>query len=53
MRTGAMVDKYCVDCHNTTDWAGQLALDSVDRGDGAVSANAETWEQVIRRLRAG
>ncbi|MEJ0100788.1 MAG: DUF1592 domain-containing protein [Pseudomonadota bacterium] len=47
----AMVDKYCVDCHNTTDWAGQLALDSVDRADSTIPANAETWEQVIRRLR--
>jgi len=47
----AMVGKYCLDCHNTTDWAGQLALDSLDHSDSAVGNDAETWEKVVVRLR--
>ncbi len=47
----AMVDKYCVECHNTTDWAGELALDAVDRQDAAIPAEAETWEKVVLRMR--
>jgi hypothetical protein len=46
-----MVEKYCVTCHNTTDWAGQLALDAVDHDHAAVPGDAETWEKVIKRLR--
>jgi hypothetical protein len=46
-----LIDKYCVDCHNTTDWAGELALDIVERSASAVPAEAETWEKVIRRMR--
>jgi hypothetical protein len=47
----AMVDKYCVECHNTTDWAGKLALDTLDHDTAALPADAETWEKVIRRMR--
>ncbi|HTQ35459.1 MAG TPA: DUF1592 domain-containing protein [Steroidobacteraceae bacterium] len=49
----AMIGKYCLDCHNTTDWAGQLALDALDHSDAAVTGDAETWEKVIRKLRGG
>ncbi len=48
-----LLDEYCVQCHNTTDWAGELALDLQERNDAAVSADAETWEKVIRRMRGG
>jgi Protein of unknown function (DUF1587)/Planctomycete cytochrome C len=47
----AMVNKYCTDCHNSSDWAGGLALDTVEHDESAIPANAETWEKVIRRLR--
>ncbi len=47
----AMVDKYCVECHNTTDWAGKLALDALDHSEAAIPAEAETWEKVVRRMR--
>src|SRR5688500_13875424 len=47
----ALLDKYCVECHNTTDWAGELALDAQERSAAAVPADAETWEKVIRRMR--
>jgi Protein of unknown function (DUF1592)/Protein of unknown function (DUF1588)/Protein of unknown function (DUF1587)/Protein of unknown function (DUF1585)/Protein of unknown function (DUF1595)/Planctomycete cytochrome C len=46
-----MVNKYCLDCHNTTDWAGSLALDSVDHSAAAIPNDAETWEKVVRKLR--
>ncbi len=26
----AVTKQYCVSCHNTDDWAGELALDSID-----------------------
>src|SRR5690348_1670728 len=47
----AMLDQYCVKCHNTTDWAGEMALDTMDHTDSAVAADAETWEKVIVRMR--
>jgi mono/diheme cytochrome c family protein len=47
----ALLDEYCVSCHNSTDWAGELALDLQERSDAAISEHAETWEQVIRRMR--
>jgi mono/diheme cytochrome c family protein len=47
----ALLDEYCVSCHNTTDWAGELALDAQDRSLAAIPADAETWEKVIRRMR--
>jgi hypothetical protein len=47
----AMVNKYCVDCHNTEEWAGELALDALDHSDAAIPAEAETWEKVVLRMR--
>jgi hypothetical protein len=47
----AMVNKYCVECHNATDWAGSLALDTLEHSETAIPREAETWEKVIRRLR--
>ncbi|MEY2853122.1 MAG: hypothetical protein RL030_254 [Pseudomonadota bacterium] len=46
-----MVDKYCVACHNTTDWAGKLALDTLPHEETGIPDEAETWEKVIRRMR--
>jgi hypothetical protein len=45
----AFLDKYCGNCHNSTDWAGGLALDAVDRKD--LAADGEVWEEVVRKLR--
>ncbi len=47
----AMLDNYCVECHNTTDWAGQLALDVLERGEQPAAADTQEWERVIMRLR--
>jgi len=45
------VDKYCVTCHNQRLKTGGLALDTVDLGK--IPAQAEAWEKVILKLRAG
>jgi hypothetical protein len=40
-----LINQYCVTCHNG------LELDKLDLNH--VSANAETWEKVVRKVRAG
>src|SRR3569833_3643771 len=45
----AVIEKYCFDCHNTTDWAGGIAFDTMSMDD--IPSEAETWEKAIRRLR--
>ena len=43
------LDKYCTNCHNSTDWAGGVAFDTMTSED--VGEDAEVWEEVVRRLR--
>ena len=50
-RHWGMVNEYCVTCHNTTDWAGKLALDTLEHDAAAIPKQAETWEKVVRRMR--
>lgn len=38
-------------CHNTVDWAGGLMLESLD--PGAIPADAQMWEKVVRKMRTG
>jgi len=45
----ALVNDYCVDCHNAEDWAGSLALDTLDLGH--VGGEPEVWEKTIGKLR--
>jgi mono/diheme cytochrome c family protein len=47
----AVLDRYCVTCHNPRLKTAGLTLDTIDAGN--VAAGAETWEKVIRKLRAG
>ena len=47
----ALIDRYCVTCHNDRLEAGGLSLEAVDITD--VAAHAEVWETVVRKLRAG
>ncbi len=47
----ALLDRYCVTCHNDRLRTGGLALDDVDLG--RVDAHAEVLEMVVRKLRAG
>jgi hypothetical protein len=46
-----LVNRYCLDCHNATDWAGGLALDIQDTAH--VAGDAKIWESVVRKVRAG
>jgi hypothetical protein len=46
-----MIDHYCAECHNTSDWAGGLDLTTLDPLQ--VAESAESWEKVVRKLRAG
>lgn len=48
-KSAAVLETYCHDCHNSTDWAGSLALDVLDPGE--LSADTEVWEKVVRKLR--
>ena len=47
----ALLDTYCVTCHNQKLRAAGLALDSEDAA--RPGANPELWEQVIAKLRSG
>ena len=46
----AVLDRYCVTCHNARLRTADLQLDAVDVEHPA--ANAATWEKVLRKLRA-
>ena len=46
-----LVDEFCLSCHNQDDFAGGLDLSAVLTED--ISGHANTWEKVIRKLRAG
>jgi len=43
-----LVDRFCADCHNQAEFAGQLALDTPALTN--VAAHAEVWEKVARKL---
>ena len=47
----AVVERYCFECHNRDDLAGDRAFDrlSAER----IAADAETWELAVRKLRSG
>ena len=47
----ALVNQYCVTCHNEKLKSGDLMLDKLDLEH--VGTQAETWEKVARKLRAG
>jgi mono/diheme cytochrome c family protein len=53
----ALLDRYCVSCHNAKaraagmDSSRKLTLDNLDLAD--VPRDAATWETVVKKLRAG
>jgi hypothetical protein len=47
----AMVTHYCMTCHNERVKTGGLVLEPESLGN--VAAHADTWEKVVRKLRAG
>jgi mono/diheme cytochrome c family protein len=46
----AIINQYCVTCHNDRSNAGGLSLASLDPADAG--ANPSVWEAVVRKLRA-
>ena len=47
----ALLDQYCVSCHNQRLRSGGLTLDNANLAD--LGANAAVWEKVVRKLRVG
>lgn len=47
----ALVDRYCVVCHNETTRSGGFAIDKLDLAHPG--ENAKAWEKVVRKIRAG
>lgn len=47
----ALLDQYCVTCHNQALNTADLRLDELDIDN--VVAHADVWEQVVRKLRTG
>jgi cytochrome c551/c552 len=47
----ALLDQYCVTCHNQRLKTGGLSLDQMDVTQ--IKDHADVWEKVIRKLRAG
>jgi len=50
-RHAAVVDENCTECHNDIDLTGNMSLQRMNFED--VAADAETWEKVIAKVRAG
>ncbi len=46
-----LLDQYCVSCHNQRLKTAGLTLDKLDPSN--VAAQPESWEKVVRKLRAG
>jgi mono/diheme cytochrome c family protein len=45
----AMLDTYCAECHNSTDWAGGVAYDTLTPEE--VPHDVKLWESTARKLR--
>src|SRR5712691_3222618 len=50
LATSATIKTYCVSCHSGRAPAGGLSLDQLDASQPSV--DPETWERVVRQLRA-
>jgi mono/diheme cytochrome c family protein len=44
-----MLEEYCSECHNSTDWAGGVAFDTLSEAD--VPEDTKLWEGAVRKLR--
>lgn len=47
----ALIEDYCVSCHNQKTKAASLSLEGLDYN--RVANNAEIWEKVLRKVRTG
>jgi hypothetical protein len=46
-----LIEGYCFKCHNTDDWAGGVAFDTMS-ADG-VPQEGKVWEAAVKKLRGG
>ena len=46
-----LIDKYCMDCHNYSDYAGGVEFEVFDPADAHESA--KLTERMLKKLRAG
>ncbi len=49
----AVLDRYCVSCHNERTLTAGLALETAHANLREVGTQAAVWERVVRKLRAG
>src|SRR6185503_14143832 len=47
--TRGLLDRYCTDCHNETDFTAELVIEP--RDVASIAADAEHWEKIVRKLR--
>jgi hypothetical protein len=47
----ALIDKYCMDCHNYSDYAGGVEFEIFDPGNA--HEDAKVTERMLKKLRAG
>jgi len=47
----ALLDRYCIDCHNDAEYTGGLSIESLT--PEGVIADAAIWESVLRKMRVG
>jgi len=45
----ALLRERCEKCHNSEDWAGGIAYDTLTHTD--IATDADTWEKTVRKLR--
>jgi Protein of unknown function (DUF1592)/Protein of unknown function (DUF1588)/Protein of unknown function (DUF1585)/Protein of unknown function (DUF1595)/Protein of unknown function (DUF1587) len=45
------IEDYCYKCHNTEDWAGKVAFDTMSADD--VPKDSKVWETAVKKLRSG
>jgi hypothetical protein len=46
----ALLDRYCVDCHNQAEFAGGVSFENLR--PEAFHEDADVWERILRKLRA-
>lgn len=47
----SLLENNCYQCHNSEDWAGEIAFELMD--PKSIPKDAEIWEEAVRRLRGG
>src|ERR1700734_579774 len=49
----ALLDRYCVTCHNQKMQTGGLTLDSANLQPDKIPESAATWEKVLQKVKGG